>query len=162
MTSVRSDRKARSGGSGQFDDRKSTYVSLKVTDVTWLCWCPKFSLRPVQRFILLSQIYHVPSALLASKHQPYYGNKVMLCFEEDFSAYNARQWVTSFNQRSAIQLTLVTSLPLALFIVQFDDKNLAETKAALLAALPLGTSEIFAAVNDYLDGLDPCNKVTQL
>lgn len=52
-----------------------------------------------------------------------------------------------YNLRNNIQLTLVESLPLALFVVQFAEENLTETKEFLLASSPLSSLDILAFVN---------------
>lgn len=51
-------------------------------------------------------------------------------------------------------------MPLALFVVQFDEENSQAAKATLLASSPLGAWDISPSVNNYTDGLDPCNQAS--
>lgn len=105
-----------------------------------------------------SIIHKVPEEFLSACQRRDFGNKVILCFEEEFSEKEAKKWVAYYNQRNDIKLTVVGELPNALFVVLFAEDNLAAAKATLLASSPIGVCEIFASVNDYSDGIDPCNQ----
>lgn len=84
-------------------------------------------------------------------------NKVVLCFESEFSTQDVWIWLRAYNQKSVTPLTLCDELPNAVFVVQFMAVDLGAVKQALLAASPLGANEIYASVNDFTCNLDPCN-----
>lgn len=83
---------------------------------------------------------------------------MVLCFEAEVSISRARIWVSSYNQRSKLKLSINSELPNSLFVVQFDAEDLQGAKRALLAASPLGATDVFASVNDYTSAFDPCNQ----
>lgn len=109
---------------------------------------------------LVQHIPAIPAELLKARQARYYNNKVVLYFEEEFTTTKALEWVESYNlnPKNIIQVTLVASTPLALFVVQFDEENLAEAKEFLLAASPLEVREVFASVNAHTDQVDPCKQ----
>lgn len=83
---------------------------------------------------------------------------MVLCFEEEFTTNKVLEWIEYYNPPNDIKLALVASLPLALFVVQFDEDDLVEAKASLLAASPLGARDVFASANAYTDHFDPCKQ----
>lgn len=104
------------------------------------------------------ELQRAPTELREAHRSIFYDNKVILCFEAEFTTAGAGEWVEFFNQKNDIQLTLADSLPLALFVVQFNTDNLPATKTALLAASPLGARDVYASVNDhYTDRLIRCD-----
>lgn len=92
-----------------------------------------------------------------SKNSRYIGNKVILCFEEEFTLSDARDWVYCYNQKRGVKLTIVDALPLALFVALFDVDDPVAAKSALLAASPLGVHEVYASVNDFTEDPEHCN-----
>lgn len=107
----------------------------------------------------LRMFFAFPEENLEAQHRQCFGNKVTLCFEEEFSLSDAREWAVCFNQKSDIPLTIVDALPLALLVALFDVEDVQSAKSALLHALPLSANEVFTSVNDFTESLDPCNLV---
>lgn len=69
-------------------------------------------------------------------------NKVILCFESEFSKQPVENWLRIYDQKkSTLHLTLFDELPNALFVVQFDAINLEAAKQSLLEASPLWAGE---------------------
>lgn len=87
-----------------------------------------------------------------------FSNKVVLCFDEEFTSNQARDWLWTYNQSSEYVLTFSNELPNLLFVFQFETEDLAETKRFLLAASPLKVGETFATVNDFSADFNPCNQ----
>lgn len=122
---------------------------------------PPATFAPSNLPAISSSLVHRPPADFDDEpHGRYFDNKVVLCFEVEFTEGEAKAWVDSYNLRNKPHLAIVDSLRLALFVAQFDVENLAAAKARLLAASPLlGSRDIFAAVNDYTDHFDPCKQL---
>lgn len=95
-------------------------------------------------------VHRAPTDLPKARNDRYFGNKVVLCFEEELTKIQALERVELFNQTSDIKLLVVASLPNALFAVQFDDEDFADAKASLLSSSPLRSIKVFASVNDIL------------
>lgn len=112
---------------------------------------------PLVHTISSTQVHCLPEENLETQHHQFFGNKVTLCFEEEFSLSDVREWVTCFNQKSDIPLTIVDALPLALFVVLFDVEDPHSAKLALLSTSPLKANEVYASVNEFIEGVDPCN-----
>lgn len=69
-------------------------------------------------------------------------NKVVLCFESEFSTKEEGSWLKTYNQKSVIHLTLFHELPNALLVVQFEAVDLGSVKRFLLAASPIHAGEL--------------------
>lgn len=87
------------------------------------------------------------------------GNKVILCFEREFSLSDARDWVLCYNQKRGIKLNIVDALPLALFVALFDVDDPLLAKSTLFAASPLEACGVYASVNEFSELPEPCNQL---
>lgn len=115
---------------------------------------------PILPAISSTAIHQAPADLDIEPPSRYFANKVVLCFEVEFTETAAKSWIESYNLRNDLHLTIVDTLHRALFVAQFDVENLAAAKERLLAASPiLGTKDVFAAVNDYTDHFEPCKQL---
>lgn len=104
-----------------------------------------------------SVFLNIPNDILLEQAR-FFGDKVVLGFESETSHLRAREWVRIYNQASSVKLTVVDELPNALFVVQFQSKDLRATKLLLLASSPLGARDFHASVNDFMIAFDPCNQ----
>lgn len=104
-----------------------------------------------------STIHEIPTDVLC-RQSLFYGNKVVLGFESEFSIARAREWVSSYNLWSSFPLTLVDELLHSLFVVLFQVEDLPAAKRTLLDASPLYVNGTFASVNDYTITFDPCEQ----
>lgn len=105
-----------------------------------------------------TEIHCLPENWVRQQAWPF-ANKVVLGFEEEFSAHQVKEWLWDYNQKGDHFLSFFHELPNELFVVQFVTDDLEATKRALLAASPLGAGEVYAAVNDYTADFSPCNQV---
>lgn len=94
---------------------------------------------------------------LLQRQQQLAANKVVLCFESEYTTQEVWTWLRAFNQPGGIQLSLLNELPNAVFVVEFGGVDWAGTKRTLLSSSPLKAGEAFAAVNDFSLHLYPCN-----
>lgn len=154
MASLQSNRQSSSAisGSSASNLRRSAPVLRATRPFDPL---PEESIIPTASNTLIHQL---PGEDLPAQHSSYFGNKVTLCFEEEFTMKEAREWVVSFNQRSNIPLTIVEAIPPALFVVLLDVVDPIAAKQKLLADSLLGAHEVFASVNEFSERPDPCNQ----
>lgn len=115
---------------------------------------PQTSVAPPPRALPL---HHIPTDWLQDQNCAT-SNKLVLCFETELTFLEAREWITDFNQKSRIRLSLHDELSNTLFLVHFDAVDVVATRQHLLSASPLGAAEVYASVNEFTLGLDPCNQ----
>lgn len=106
--------------------------------------------------VLTKEIRCLPSDLHQCQQQ-ISANKVVLCFESEFSTQAAWAWLRTYNLSYGAKLSLANELPHAVFVVQFEADDWPGTKRALLAASPLKAGEAYASVNDFVLHLYPCH-----
>lgn len=102
------------------------------------------------------EIRCLPSNLQQRQHL-LTANKVVLCFESEYTTQAVWTWLRAFNQPGGIQLSLFNELPNAVFVVEFGGVDWPGTKQKLLSASPLKAGEAYASVNDFSLHLYPCN-----
>jgi hypothetical protein len=82
-----------------------------------------------------------------------YRNKVVLIFEIEHSAVNARLWLEQYNRNAYPKLSFYVELANSMFVAQLEFDNPHENedlaKASLIACSPIKAHEVLATVNDY-------------
>lgn len=91
------------------------------------------------------------------QQQLHSANKVVLCFEVEYTTPEVWTWLREYNKERGAHLSLVNELLHAVFVVQFAEADLLEAKRSLLNASPLKVGEVYASVNDFCLQLSPCN-----
>lgn len=84
-------------------------------------------------------------------------NKVVFCFETEYTTPEVWTWLREYNKENGAHLSLFNELPNAIFVIQFEEADWAGYKRALLNASPLKVGEAYTSVNDFCLQQYPCN-----
>lgn len=90
------------------------------------------------------EIRCLPSDLQHPQHQ-LFANKVVLCFESEYTTQDVWTWLRTYNQTCCAHHSLFNKPPNAVFVVKFEAVDWTGTKRALLDASPLKAGEAYAS-----------------